>query len=131
MWRTQASRYLVISLISFGLTLGLAEALRLLPIGPEAAFALTLAVMLGLNFLACRMWIFQHDGKSVMMQFAQFVASIFGFRLVEYCGFIVLHNLLGLRYLWAIAAVLSASSVCKFLFFRGVVFAAAKPSVHR
>jgi putative flippase GtrA len=131
MWRAQVSRYFVVSLISFGVTLGLAEALRLLSIRAEAAFALTLAVMLGLNFLACRIWIFRNDGKSVMAQFAQFAASIVGFRLVEYGGFIVLHNLLGLRYLWAIAVVLCVSSASKFLFFRGVVFAAVKPSVHR
>jgi putative flippase GtrA len=110
--------------LSFGTNLGLTVALHeFCRLPEEAAFATSLVTVFLMNFLVLRYYVFPGSQRSAATQLAMFGLSSVGFRGGEYLAFLVAHTWLGVQYTVAIAAILALSFVCKFLFYRGVVFA--------
>ncbi len=110
--------------LSFAVNLGGTAFLHeLCGFGEEVAFAVALAVVFVMNFLVMRYYVFPGPQRSVTTQLAMFGASSVGFRGAEYLAFLILHTWLRTQYALAIVAILALSFVCKFVFYRGVVFA--------
>jgi putative flippase GtrA len=91
----------------------------------ELAFAIALAVVFIFSFVTSRYLIFTGavDGDP-KRQLAKFALSSAAFRGVEYLGFLLLHTVLGLGYLFVIVVVLGASFLTKFFTYSTVVFTA-------
>lgn len=113
----------VMSGVSFVVNLGLTHGLHeVLGASAELAFLISLATVMVMNFLACRYFIFDAREGDFRGQAVRFLMSALLFRGVEYLAFLVIHTWLGVHYLLAIAGVLGASFVTKFLFFGRFVF---------
>ena len=127
--QNQALRYAGLSVLSFvgnlGLLLLLHEGLGL---SNYIAIPIAMACMTTFNFFTIRLAIFRNATANWLKQFAGFLASIAGFRVVEYISFIVLHGVLAVPYLPAYASILIAVAVTKFLFLRNILFAAPRPA---
>lgn len=122
----QLFRYGLSSLLSFCLTLGFSEAFRLLDLGDEVAFAITLATMICINFTMCRIWIFRGSDGSIHRQFVAFVLSSLGFRTSEFLVFLTVYTWMGMPYTPTVVLILGASAIAKFFFLRGAVFRQAQ-----
>jgi putative flippase GtrA len=118
-------RFGLLGVASFTANLGLTaffhEVLRW---RPEIAFAVPLAIVLALNFVACRHLVFEATGDDTGRQLLRFVLSSLGFRSAEWVAFVIIHSIAGLYYLSAVIVVLLVSFFVKFFFFRSVVFRA-------
>ena len=89
----------------------------------ELAFAVALAVVFFVSFIASRYLIFEGAARGdARRQLGRFGFWNVGFRLAEYTGFLVFHTLLGLPYLLTIVAVLGVSFLTKFFTYSTVVF---------
>jgi putative flippase GtrA len=107
--------------VNLGLTAFFHEVLRW---RAEIAFAVPLAIVLVLNFLACRHLVFEATGDGTGSQLLRFVVSSLGFRSAEWVAFVIIHSIAGMYYLSAVVVVLLVSFFVKFFFFRSVVFRA-------
>ncbi len=129
--RSQATRYALLSGISFAGNLGLTVLLHeIVGLSAYLAVPIALITMTLFNFFTIRHVVFTDAAGGIVKQFTGFVASIAGFRAAEYVGFVLLHGVFIVDYLPACAAILAASAVCKFLFLRRVVFAIPRSSAN-
>ena len=70
----QSFKYLLFSLFSFGLAIGLTDFLHFVLHWPaEVAFAITLVVLVAVNFSACRFVIFKAQNQDPRWQLGRFV----------------------------------------------------------
>jgi len=88
----------------------------------ELAFAIALVVVFVMNFLGCRLFVFNAQEGDPKRQFAMFLSSSVIFRLGEYLAFLLIHTLLGLYYIATIIAIKLFFTVIKFFFYRSAVF---------
>lgn len=111
------------SAISFGINLGLfALFVNWGAMPPELSAAAAAIIVMGLNFVACRYWIFEaHDGN-VQKQLALFIAATLAFRGAEIGLFSFLYRLTYSDELLVYSVVLVASFLIKFFFFEKAVF---------
>lgn len=105
--------------VSVGLTVVLHEAVGMLE---EWAFGISLVVVFAVNFVACKYWVFEGKAGDLKRQLVIFALSSAGFRLAEYLGFLLVHTVLGVYYLWAMIGLKSAVVLSKFFYYRAVVF---------
>jgi putative flippase GtrA len=124
----QLARFLAASALSFCMTVGLAEGYRYLGMRPEAAFALTLAMMTCISFGICRVWVFRGSRRPIWSQLAGFALTSLAFRTSEFVAFLVVYSWLGLPYTFCVVGVLGVSALAKFMLLRTFVFAKAKPT---
>jgi putative flippase GtrA len=111
------------SLLSFTVNLGLSALLHeRLGWSEELAFLIAIAIVLLMNFLACRYLIFDAREGDIRQQAVRFLLSALGFRGAEYGCFLLIHSWLGVQYLVAITGILGVSFGAKFLFFGRFVF---------
>lgn len=126
----KSARFLAIATVNFGLNLGITALLHeALGLPPAAAFAITLVIVTLFSFVMFRFVVFESTHRRWPVQLAEFVASVAGFRLLEYGGFLLIHTWGGVHYLVTAAAVLTGSFVAKFLWYRLRVF--AEPAMRR
>lgn len=119
----QALRYLLASIVSFVANLGIVAGLHQgLDVLPWVAVAVAMATVTVMNFVFMRQYVFDGKDGHWPRQFVAFVASIAGFRVVEYVLFVVLNSVLGLPVMPVYAGVLVLSFVIKFVYFRTRVF---------
>lgn len=124
-----AFRYLMQSGMSFGLSFGVTVALHeLAGTSKELSFAVALCVVTVFNFLGFRHFVYRTADVAPLKQFLAYLASCAGFRLTEYCTFVVLERWLGVPYTLALVAVQGMSFVMKFFVYRRVVFNAESTS---
>jgi len=117
----QAARFMVATGLSATLSLGLPIVLHeFFRVPPQVAVAVAFVVAYLVNFLALRLVIFSSD-RSVQRDFLNFGLSSLAFRGIEYVLFLALFQLLGLNYILALAAVLCASSIAKFFWYRSIM----------
>ena len=117
----QAVRFLAATGLSAILSMGLPILLHeLFGIPPQIAVACAFVVAYFVNFIALRYVIFS-SGRSVQRDFLNFGLSSLAFRGIEYVLFLALFQLLGLNYIVALAAVLIASSITKFFWYRSIM----------
>lgn len=120
--RGQAARFIGVGLLSYALGLSMSAVLReALHFSAEHAVALTLAVLLVLNFWLSRRFVFLAGGAAIR-QFARFGVTSLAMRAGEYALFYALMHLLRLHYLSAFTAALLISNVLKFVLYRQLVF---------
>ena len=118
----QAAYYLLATGLSAAITLGFPALLHeLFFVEEEIAIAAGLFVAFIVNFLTTRLLVFRSSGN-VTKELSRFVLVSLGFRIGEYLAFLVLHSILGVFYILAMAIVLVISLVLKFLTYRGYVF---------
>lgn len=129
--RSQVARFAGLSLLSFVCYLGLSAVLHeWVGLPTSIAVAITMIAVTVMNFCTLRLLVFDRTTRGWAPQFVGYVASVAGFRAAEYLAFLLLSGLFAWPYLLALALVLAASVVGKFLFLRGLVFAgpsASKP----
>jgi putative flippase GtrA len=98
--------------IGFHTILGLSE---------ELSFALSLALLIIINFVVNRLFVFRASGDASAAQFGKFAISSVGFRFSEWLLFVALVNL-GIDYRFALFITCVISFFAKFWFFRLFVF---------
>jgi len=118
----QLARYAGFGVFSACLTLGLPVLLReLAGLAAELAVAITYLIMLGVNFVAARRFIYRASG-GLGRQGLRYLAVNASFRAIEYLAFLVLHTGFGVYYLFALVAVVGCSFVSKYFLYGRFVF---------
>jgi hypothetical protein len=100
---------------NFGLTLVLHEWGQ---ISEEVAFASALAVVLVLNFLVMRWYIYEAQAGTIWQQFGLYLGSACVFRAAEYGAFLVWYTWCGGDYRIAVVGITVISAVMKFFYYR-------------
>lgn len=117
------ARYLLLSALSFALTLGITAGLReWFGVPPEISFAVALAVVFLTNFAGMRWWVFRGTERPVIVQFVGFGLSSLSFRGLEYCGYLLLYRIAGIPYLAAAVATIGISFVVKYAVYDSWLF---------
>ncbi len=112
--------------IGFAINVGLTAFLHeILGIPPGIAFAVALACAYAVNFFNNRKWVFASDAAAVP-QVVRFLSVSLGFRLAEYLVFLLLFNILGIHYLFAVLISLSSFYFLKFFVYKEIVFTSKK-----
>jgi hypothetical protein len=102
-------------LTSFGLTLALHEWGQL---PEEAAFAMALVVVLVLNFVLMRSYVYEAKTGTILKQFGLYLCSAGAFRAAEYSAFLVWHTWWGSDYRLALVGITGISAGLKFFYYR-------------
>lgn len=119
---SQFVRFLAASCLSASITLGLPIVLHeLFGLVEEIAVAIPLALATLVNFITLRRLVFRSIGH-LPAEAVRFVIMTLCFRITEYICFLLLHSLLGLHYVLALAIILPTAMASKFLTLRGLVF---------
>jgi GtrA-like protein len=100
---------------SFGLTLALHEWGQ---VPEEAAFAVALAVVLILNFVGMRWYIYEAQSGTIWHQFGLYLCSAIVFRATEYGAFLLWHTWYGSDYRLAVVGISVISLGVKFFYYR-------------
>lgn len=122
---TKFGRFLLVSansfLIQFLLTALLHEWLG---VEPPFAYAMVIVVVFLLNFTLLRFWVYgETRGEDPLgRQFSRTILLSVCFRTFEYLLFLLLHLLLGIYYLAAVALAMGISFLLKFIGFHYLVF---------
>ena len=117
------ARYLLLSALSFALTLGITAGLReWFGVPPEISFAVALAVVFLTNFAGMRWWVFRGTERPMIVQFVGFGLSSLSFRGLEYCGYLLLYRIAGIPYLAAAVATIGISFVVKYAVYDSWLF---------
>lgn len=120
--RRQAVRYLIATTVSAGLSILLPALFHeWFSVPEERSVAISLVIVLFVNFLTLRLFVFRSTGRS-LHQFLMFASSSVAFRVAEYLMFLGAFRMLGLNYIYALLLALGISFVGKFFFQRAVVF---------
>lgn len=116
-------RYLLLSGLSFALTLGMTAALHeAFGVSPEISFAVALVVVFLSNFAGMRWWVFRGTSRPAVFQFMGFGLSSLSFRGLEYCGYLVLYRIAGIPYLAAAVATIGISFAVKYVVYDSWLF---------
>jgi|GEM_PF-1875988 len=127
--KRQAFYYAVLSAVSLVGNLGLTALLHeMLGVSTWLSVPVAMTCMTLFNFFTLRVFIFDTHSSPWYLQLSGFVASIAGFRAMEYVAFLFLNCLLMIPYLPAYVGILLISAICKFLFMRQVLFAKRRAS---
>ena len=117
------ARYLLLSALSFGLTLGITAGLReWFSVSPEISFAVALLVVFLTNFAGMRLWVFRGTQRPVAIQCMGFGLSSLSFRGLEYCLYLLLYRVVGIPYLAAAIATIGVSFVVKYVVYNSWLF---------
>ena len=102
---------------NFGLTVVLHEWGQM---STEAAFAISLAVVLVMNFLLMRWYVYERNTNAgaVWQQFGLYLGSAVVFRATEYGSFLLWHTWYGSDYRLVVVGVSVISSAVKFFYYR-------------
>ena len=118
----QAVRFLATTGLSASITMGLPIVLHeLLAVRPSIAVAIALATAFVINFMTVRSLVFRTQG-SIGSQAIRFGTMAVVFRGCEYLSFLFLFDAMQLNYVLSLGAVLSISTVLKFVACRQWVF---------
>jgi len=93
-----------------------------LDINKALSYACVLYMQVTINFFVCRFWVFEAaSNKSLGLQYVQFLAGIFFFRLADWGVYYVLVSLCGFFYLGVQACNIVIFAFLKFHFSRQVI----------
>ena len=126
-------RFGQLSGLSFAINLGATVLLHeWLALPTTLAFAMAIVVVLMINFALMRYYVFPAEDvrrPSIIKQGVGFCASSVVFRSLEYVGFYLVHVVVGVYYVLAIAMVSGLSFVAKFVFYQRWLFGGQFPVV--
>ncbi len=118
----QVIRYLLMTLLSAGLTLALPILFHeAFGVRKELAVALALATAFAVNFFTVRIVVFRSAGNPIS-EFVRYALTNATFRIAEYLLFIILHTVLEIYYILVLGGVLVLSFIVKFIVYRFLVF---------
>ena len=118
-WVRSASRFLMVSGVSFLTTFGLTVLGHdWLGMTEESSFATAVSVAFVMNFFFLRFFIYGRSEGSLIKQFLAYCVSAAVFRSLEYFGFTMLVKASIMDYRFITVFVLMTSTVLKFLFYR-------------
>ena len=100
---------------NFGLTLALHEWCQL---SEEVSFATALAVVLVMNFLVMRWYIYEGKSGTLWQQFGLYLGSACVFRASEYGAFLIWHTWYGSDYRLVAVSIMTISAGIKFFYYR-------------
>ena len=116
-------RYVLASLLSAGITLGLPVVMvELGGFDPSLAAATALLLAFVVNFLMLKFYVYRNDGRW-QAQAVRYLLVAALFRLGEFGVFLAMHRLLGLFYVVALVVTLGLSFIAKFFAYYYLVFA--------
>ena len=101
--------------IVFGLTVVLHEWGQM---SEEAAVAMALAVVLVMNFLLMRWYVYETKAGAIWQQFGLYLCSAIVFRATEYGAFLLWHTWYGSDYRLVVVGISLISSGVKFFYYR-------------
>ncbi len=117
-------RFSVLSIVSFAATIGLTiVSVEVLGIDPLPAHVITLVIVFLLNFAGLTYFVFPGHTDRLFRTFLSFLASTFGFRVLEWIVFALLVTLAAMDYRIAIIVVVPFFTALKFLFLNHFTFA--------
>lgn len=117
------ARFVAVGAVVFPVNVGLTALLHeVIGIGAEGAFAIALAVVFAIGFVANRHLVFDAGAGRAAHQLARYLPAAVAFRGLQFVSFLALHTWLGAPYLAAVVVVLAFWLVVKFLVFRAFVF---------
>jgi putative flippase GtrA len=122
---TRFKGYLAASALSFVVNIGLTSFLHeVISMKPMWAYGISLIVLLCINFLLMRYWVYRKHLQPGTLQ-KQFVATAltsFGFRVSEWVFFVGLNEFLRVNYLLAMLIVMGISFLLKFFVYDRLIF---------
>jgi putative flippase GtrA len=117
--------YLTVSALSFVINIGLTSFLhQVINMKPMWAYGISLIVLLCINFLLMRYWVYRKHLQPGTLQ-KQFIATgitSIGFRLSEWLFFVGLNEFFRLYYLVAMFIVMCTSFIVKFFVYDTLIF---------
>jgi putative flippase GtrA len=117
-----ATRFVGFGVMSYGLGIAISAFLtEIVRLSAEAAVAVSLAILIVVNFWLSRRFVFRATGE-VRSQFSRFLSTTVVMRGVEYLLFLLLYRVVGLHYLLALTVGMGLSTCIKFFLYRGLVF---------
>lgn len=123
----KGARMAMMSVVSFVVNLGIfALVSRYTPWPPEVAAVIAIAIVMVMNFGACRYWIFDARSGDMGRQMLGFGMATIGFRSAELGAFSLIYRLTNWNEVVLYGAVLVVSFVAKLLFFEKRVFTASR-----
>lgn len=118
----EASLFVALGLVSYGLGAGIAALSKeVLGVRADIAVALSLLILIVVNFWLNRIFIFRGSGRW-LPEFGRFVVTSGAMRGFEFVLFLALLRVVHLHYLVAFTTALVISNCGKFLLYRSVVF---------
>lgn len=116
-------RFALGGVLSSGITLGSTALLHEVgSVHERVAAAIGLLLALTVNFGVLRFFVFKGTRQPVMRQLVMFLGSSGVFRAIEYCGFLLLSQVLKVQYLLAMLATLGVSFILKFAIYELWIF---------
>ncbi|MAG93342.1 MAG: hypothetical protein CMJ48_06290 [Planctomycetaceae bacterium] len=128
--RGSTRRFVIWIVCSYALNLGiLAAQVELAGVPEWLAFAVSLATITLVNFVALRLYVYRSTQTPARSQFVPYLASVAGFRTAEYVSFVVLLWLVtgstapdDRRYIVLSTIVLAVSVVLKNVVYKRLIF---------
>jgi GtrA-like protein len=118
-WQKALFRWAQLSCASFVINFGLTVVLHEWGQVPaEAAFAVSLAVVLVMNFLLMRWYVYETKAGAIWQKFSLYFCSAIVFRATEYGAFLLWHTWYGSDYRLALVSISVISSGVKFFYYR-------------
>lgn len=95
---------------------------QVLPIPYGPAYAITQLFIVSVNFSLARRWIFRSIAESAYTQGGKFIVAVILFRCADWCLFMLLNGVAGLKYYAAIFLAMSIVFPLKYIVFKIRVF---------
>lgn len=93
-----------------------------LAVHKSIAYAIVMCFQLSVNFFMCRMFVFRNRREtSVWVQFSQFAAGIFAFRIADWCVYSFFVSVCGFYYIAVQFANVFLFALLKFKFSQSVM----------
>ncbi len=117
------ARFVAVGVVVFPVNVGLTALLHeVAGLGEEMAFAIALAAVFAIGFVANRHLVFGAGAGRADHQLARYLVVAIAFRGVQFASFVAVHTWLGMPYLVAVIGVLGFWLLVKFAVFRSFVF---------
>ena len=101
---------------------------QVMNIGGAPGYAITLAIIVLLNFILNRYWIFYSVTENQFTQGAKYVIATFIFRFLSWCLFVMFNNYMGILYYISIFLSMLFVLPLKYLAYKIIVFKVSKGS---
>ena len=116
------ARYTGLGAVSLFLNIAITSVLHeRIGLSEEISYACSVSAVFLMNFVLARKFVYKSKGRLVG-EFAGFLSTALGFRVVEYILFIILNTVVGIYYITSILLVAIMSFITKYFAYKFFVF---------